>query len=263
MKLDISNKKALICGASKGLGKACAISLATEGVKPCLSSRSEESLTQAALEIEQITGVKCEIAPMDLSIAGSARDLYEYVKDRFGEIDILINNSGGPPTGSYYQFTEEDWISAFRNNCLAGLELIKYFVPSMKEKRWGRIINLTSVSVKQPLKPLVLSNGVRIGLIGASKTISQELAGFGITINNIATGWTKTERVEQILNLKAQQENISIEEAERSITADIPLERMNTPEEVADVVTFLASDLARAVTGTTIAVDGGFCAGIL
>lgn len=263
MDLGITDKKALITGGSKGLGLAAALSLAQEGVVLALCARSQEGLEAAADLIRAETGQEAALIPADLSEAGASARVVALAVKELGRLDILVTNAGGPPAGPFESFGEEDWLAAFRLNCLSALEMIRAALPGMKERKWGRIINLTSLTVKQPLGNLILSNGVRVGLVGASKTISQETAAFGVTVNNVATGWTKTQRVVDLVRAQAAQRGQGEAEVEAAITAEIPLGRMNEPKEVADLVVFLASEPARAITGTTIPVDGGYCSGIM
>lgn len=263
MDLGIAGKRALVTGASRGLGLAVARALAEEGVRTALCARNRETLTDAAAEIAAATGHKAVAVVGDLTEPGQPARVVEKTADALGGLDILVTNAGGPPAGSFFDFDDDDWLDAFRLNCLSALGLIKAAVPLMQINGWGRIVNLTSISVKQPLPPLILSNAVRAGLTGAAKTLSQDLAPEGITVNNVATGWTRTERVTELLAHKARKTGRPLEEVEAEAIAQIPLGRMNTPREVADVVVFLASDPARAVTGTTTAVDGGFCGGLL
>ncbi len=263
MDLGLKDRRALITGGSKGLGLACAVALAREGVRPAISARDEAGLYEAAAKIEAETGRRAAVIPADLTEPGAPERVVAEAVAGLGELDILITNAGGPPAGRFLDFEDDDWLRAFRLNCLSALALIRAAAPIMAAQGWGRIINLTSVSVKEPLDNLILSNGVRAALTGAAKTIARELAPKGVTVNNIATGWTRTDRVTELLKAKAAESGRPIEEVEAAIVADIPLGRMNTPEEVADLAVFLASDSARAVTGVTIAVDGGFCRGLL
>lgn len=262
MDLGLKDKRAVVLGASKGLGLAVAVALAGEGARPVLCARQMDSLAEAAKVVRERTGIATGLIPADLSEPGAVDQLIGEALAQLGGIDILVTNAGGPPAGGLLDFGSSDWEAAFRLNCLSALEAIQAVAPLMKSEGWGRIINLTSVSVKEPIPNLILSNGVRAGLIGAAKTASQELAPFGITINNIATGWTKTDRVKELLTAKSSAEGRPEDEIEAGILASIPLGRMNTPQEVADLVAFLASDRAAAITGTTIAVDGGYCRSI-
>ncbi|MBW1713683.1 MAG: SDR family oxidoreductase [Deltaproteobacteria bacterium] len=263
MDLGLKNKKALVTGSSKGLGLAVALGLAQEGAQVALCARSADGLEAAAAKIKDQTGQRPVLVPADLTVSGAPAEVVGRAAQEMGGLDVLVTNAGGPPAGQFEQFGEEDWLKAFRLNCLSALGLIKAALPLMKDQNWGRVINLTSISVKEPVPNLILSNGIRAGLVGAAKTISQDYGRLGITVNNIATGWTKTERVLDLAQAKTAGTDQSPDDFLASVAKTIPLGRMNEPQEVASLVVFLASEPARAITGTTIAVDGGSCAGLL
>jgi 3-oxoacyl-[acyl-carrier protein] reductase len=263
MDLGLSGKKALVAGSSSGLGLACALGLAQEGAQVALCARSEAKLAAAAAKIREAAGQEPLVIQADLAEPGAPARVVGRAAVAMGRLDVLVTNAGGPPAGPFEAFDDEAWLKAFRLNCLSALALIKAALPGMKDRRWGRIVNLTSMSVKQPVPGLILSNGVRAGLIGASKTISQEVGRHGITVNSIATGWTRTERVLGLARSKAAETGGTPEAFLDGIAQDIPLGRLCEPEEVAAMVVFLASDQARAITGTTIQVDGGYCGGLL
>ena len=263
MDLGIKGKIALITGGSSGLGLACALVLAREGAKVAISARSQDRLAAAAAGIKEETGTEAVVIPADLTQAGQAAWVVEEAARLLGPVEILVTNCGGPPAGPFEEFGEEDWIRAFKLSELSSLSLIKAALPGMKAAGWGRIVNLTSLSVKQPVPNLILSNGIRAGLIGASKTISQEYGPFGITVNSIATGYTRTERMEELARAKTAGTDKSPNEFLTELASSLPLRRINEPEEVAAAVAFLASEPARAITGVTLAVDRGACLGLL
>jgi len=263
MDLGIRNRVALVTGGSSGLGLACGLGLAREGARVALSARAKERLEAAAAWIKKETGAKAAVIPADLIQPGQPALVVAEAARLLGPVEILVTNCGGPPAGPFESFGEEDWIEAFRLNELSALSLIKAALPGMKAAGWGRIVNLTSLSVKQPVPNLVLSNGIRAGLIGASKTISQEYGPFGITVNSIATGYTRTERMVDLARARTKGTDKRPEDFLAELAGSIPIGRLNEPEEVAAAVVFLASDPARAITGVTLAVDGGACLGIL
>ena len=263
MDLGISGKNAFVAGGSSGLGLAIAQALAKEGARVGLCSRSGDKLAKAAAEVKRLTGREAEIFPADLTQPGTAAQAMARAQESMGSVDILITNNGGPPAGGLDDFGDQDWVRAFRLGCLSALELIKAALPGMKEQGWGRIVNMTSVSVKEPISNLILSNGTRVGLVGAAKTISQEVAGFGVTVNCLATGWTRTERVMELAKAKTEGTGQTPQDFLETIAKNIPLGRMNEPEEVAAAVLFLVSEPARAVNGVTLAVDGGAYTGIM
>ena len=254
--LGISGKVAVLTAASRGIGFAVAEQLAKEGVNLVLNSRNPENLRKVAFELSKY-GVKILTVAGDLSDVETLKGIEEKTSSEFGGADILFLNGAGPKPGGFFDVNDEDWKNVFDHNFMSAVRLIRSFAPGMKERRWGRIIFLTSISVKSAIPTLILSAGVRLALTGVLKNLSVELAPFGITVNAVAPGYTLTERVENLLKDKADREGITFEEALRGITSSIPMERMGKPEEIASVVAFLASDKASFITGQTIVVDGG------
>jgi 3-oxoacyl-[acyl-carrier protein] reductase len=263
MDLGIKDRIALVCGASKGLGKAVALGLAKEGARLAICSRSKENISKAAAEIAEATGVEVLGIPADLSKAEEARRFLKEALDYFGRLDILVTNAGGPPSLPFAEITDEQWKSAFDLTLMSAVILIRESLPLMKAQRFGRIINITSVAVKQPLEGLILSNTIRTGLIGLAKTLSNDYAPYNILINNVCPGVTLTERVRELSVAMAGQKGISPEKVIRDWEAGIPLGRMGRPEELANLVVFLSSERASYITGTTIQVDGGFYKGLM
>ncbi len=263
MDFGLKGKVALVTGASKGIGLATAMVLAGEGCRVAICARTRETLEAAATRIREKTGAETLVVPADLGQPDAAPGVVKAVEDKWGRVDVLVTNAGGSPGGQFETFSEEDWIKAYRLNCLSALSLVKAAVAGMKARRWGRVINLTSVSVKQPIPALILSNGVRPGLVGASKTLSQDYGPFNITVNNIATGYTDTDRVAETLQARAAKAGKTVEQLKSEMNAAVPVGRMNRPEEIGFLVAFLASDKAETITGTTIPVDGGVCGGLL
>ncbi len=257
MDLNLKNRVALVCGASKGIGKACAITLAGEGARTILCARTESLLKEAVKEIND-GGGEADYITFDLSDTESIKNLADRAISIYGRIDILVNNAGGPPAGEDLSFDVAAWEAAFKLTFLSAEELTKYLIPDMIKRKWGRIINLTSVTVKQPINGLMLSNSIRLAVIGWAKTLSQNYAQYGITINNIATGYTLTDRVRQLFKSKAASADKSVDEIIEEIGKTIPIKRMAEPSEIASVVAFLASDRASYVNGATIPVDGGY-----
>ncbi|MBI3307889.1 MAG: SDR family oxidoreductase [Candidatus Melainabacteria bacterium] len=257
MNLGILNKVALIGGGSKGLGKGCAFQLAKEGVQVAICARNAETLKQTALSIEKSTDVKVLPIQADLSKTEDIRRVVQETLDTFGRIDILIANSGGPPTGDFFKFSEKDWENAYRSVLYYVIELYKQVIPQMRQQKWGRIINITSLAVKEPADNLILSNVFRSGVVSLAKTLSRELIQYNITINNLCPGAFKTERAYQLMADKAQATGEILEKIEEKAVKGLPLKRFQSPEELGDMVAFLASELAKGITGTTIQIDGG------
>jgi 3-oxoacyl-[acyl-carrier protein] reductase len=253
MDFGIQGRKALVLASSKGLGKAVATELSAEGCEVMICSRTESTLQSAKKEIESKTGGKVHYAVGDVSTSEGRQAILKAALDAFGTVDILVTNSGGPPAGSFEDHEVEAWESAYKLLLESTVEIIKGVIPGMKEQQWGRIITITSQAIKQPVSGLILSNSVRASLLGLVKTLSNELGGSNITVNNVLPGYTETER---LLELRGDASNWD------SFTADVPLGRVAQPEEFAAAVTFLASERAAYITGVSLPVDGGWIKGI-
>jgi 3-oxoacyl-[acyl-carrier protein] reductase len=263
MDLGLKDRVALVCGASKGLGRAVAQGLAEEGARVAICARSQEHILRAAEEIGRATGVETMGLAVDLSKAEEAREFFRNALSHFGRIDILVNNAGGPSSLPFTDIRDDLWQSAFELTLMSAVILIKAALPIMQEQRFGRIINMTSVAVKQPLEGLILSNTLRAGLIGLAKTLSNDYASQNILINNVCPGYTLTERVKALAKVVAQRRGLSPEEVIKEWESRIPMGRLGRPEELANLVVFLASERAGYITGTTVQVDGGFYQGLM
>jgi len=263
MDLGIKGKVALVAASSKGIGKAIAFALADEGVNLSIFSRSEDEIERTASEIRTRFDTHVLASAADVTNTGQIDRVIEETVKTLGGIDILINNAGGPPFGFFEDFESPDWQNALELNLLSGIYLAKKVVPLMKKKNWGRIVNITSIAVKQPIDGLILSNTSRAGLIGFSKTLSNELAKDNILVNNICPGRIYTDRIKALAEKRAAHSGIEYEEAIEEMGKDIPLQRIGTPEELAALACFLASEKASYMTGTTIQVDGGLLRGLL
>jgi 3-oxoacyl-[acyl-carrier protein] reductase len=263
MDLGLRGKVALVAAASKGLGKAAALELAREGAKVAICARTETTLRAAAAEIGETTGSEVLAVVADVSDAGDVERLVQTTVDRFGRLDILVTNAGGPPAGYFLDLSDDAWHAAVELTLMSAVRLCRAAVPHMRKNGWGRIVNIASVSVKQPIDNLLLSNALRAGVVGLAKTLSNQFAGDGITVNSVCPGWTLTNRVAELFAARAREQGVSVKEAERQVTADIPLGRMGQPEELAPLIAFLASGRAGYITGTAIQVDGGYVRGLL
>lgn len=263
MNLGLKNKVALVAASSKGLGKAVAWQLAREGAKLVICARDKKILEKAADEIFLETGVSVFPLSVDLMEADQIEWLMEETLDLFGKVDILITNAGGPPPGDFQDLGESEWQNAVQLTMLSAVRLTRAVLPSMQKQNWGRIVHITSVSVKQPVPGLHLSNVIRPSLIGFTKTLAQEMAQHNILINAVCPGYYMTDRVKQLLSDKAKKTKTKLEDLQQSITDQIPLGRIGRPEELAALVAFLASERASYITGTTIQADGGYVKGIL
>jgi len=262
MDTGLKDKTVLITASSMGIGKAVAEMFAEEGCKIAISSRSKENLLSTAQEIKDKFSIEPFWSVCDLNKQKDIENTFNAVSSQFGNIDILVNNCGGPVPGLFQQLDEEDWNNAFEQVLLSSVRFSKLVLPGMMANNWGRIINLTSISVKQPVDNLVLSNSLRAGVSGLTKTLSNEVAKFNITVNNVAPGMTLTRRLYELAVVEAKEKGKSHEEILVEMAKRIPLNRLAKPEEIASVVIFLASKQASYVTGTTIQVDGGYIKGI-
>ncbi len=249
MDLGLKSKRALVLASSQGLGKAVALELAREGAKVMINGRDKKTLDDAANEIVQLSKTDVFHVVGDVSVASDRKRILETALSTFGTIDILVTNSGGPPTGTFEAHDDHAWEKAYRLLLESASGMIKGVLPGMKEQQWGRIITITSMAVKQPVGGLILSNAVRGAVVGLVKTLSNELGAFNITVNNVMPGYTATQRLENLL---------AANPAFSKVTAEIPLGRIAKPEEFAAAVAFLASGRASYITGVSLPVDGGW-----
>jgi 3-oxoacyl-[acyl-carrier protein] reductase len=261
--LGLRDKVAFVAGGSKGLGKAVALELSKEGAKVAVCARQRPELSGAVEEIRSLTGGEVIGIAADVSNSDQARAFIRGGLEHFGTVDILVNNAGGPPDRKFFEIDEDSWNYAFRLNLLSAITMIGEAVPTMIEKRWGRIINLASVSVKQPIEGLILSNTIRIGIVGLAKTLSNELALHNITVNNICPSYTMTDRVRKLSADIAAKRGIRSDEVIREWESQIPMGRLGEPEEVAALAAFLASERAGFITGDSIQIDGGWYKGVI
>ena len=258
MELGLSNRVAIVAGASKGLGKAIALGLAREGATVAICARNEESLVDAAKFIEQTYRVSALPIVADLRKMQDLERVVNCTFEKFRRVDILLNNAGGPPPKTFEESTQENWEQTIGLNFLSGMNLIQLVLPQMKAQRWGRIINILSSGVKQPIDGLIQSNAVRAAVAGAAKTLSREVASYGILVNNVCPGRIQTERVDEVDAATARRKGITVEEVRRDSCREIPIGRYGQPEEFANAVVFLASECASYITGTTLQIDGGY-----
>jgi len=257
MDLGIKGKTALVVAASKGMGKASAMSLAAEGARVVMCARGEAALKDAAAEVKRQTGAEVLAVPADVSRAADISRVVAEAGRAFGGVDILVANAGGPPPGPFESMTDAQWTAAFEQVHLSTVRLIREVLPHMKKGRWGRILAIQSSSVKQPVEGLVLSNGIRPAIAGLFKTLAGDLAPDNITVNLVLPGRIKTDRFLEHQTDRAKRAGITLEQQMALSSADIPMGRIGTPEEFAAMVVFLASARASYVTGTVVQVDGG------
>lgn len=252
MDLGIQNKVALVLASSKGLGKAVALELAIEGAKVIICGTDTDALAATEQEINAVAQNKVLAVVCDITDEGQRKNLVEQSVKAFGTIEILVTNTGGPAAGPFEQFNLEDWKNIYNLLFLSAVDIIQQVLPGMKEKGWGRILTITSVAVKQPADNLISSNAVRTSLLGLVKSLSNEVAIQGITVNNILPGYTSTNRLQGLI-----EKNPKVNEVKETI----PMKRFGTTSEFAAAAAFLVSDRASYITGQSLAVDGGWIKG--
>jgi 3-oxoacyl-[acyl-carrier protein] reductase len=263
MDLGLKNKVALVAASSRGLGRAVAEELANEGASLILCARDAEALGQTGDAISRNSGAQVLAVPADVSLAGDVKRVVDAGIERFGQIDILVTNGGGPPAGTFEQLTPDQWEQAVRLTLFSAIELARHVLPGMKARGWGRILNITSIAVKQPVDNLMLSNSLRAGVTGFARTLANEVAAAGVTVNNIMPGYTRTERVEELAMTMAQKQGITSAEFKSRWEQEIPMKRLGEPREFAALAAFLVSERASYITGTSIQVDGGWIRSLL
>jgi 3-oxoacyl-[acyl-carrier protein] reductase len=261
--LGLEGRVALVCGSSRGLGRALAEELGSEGAALALCARDAGVLAGAAEEIRASTGTEVLAHPCDLAVRGEPARLVDACLERFGRLDVLIANAGGPPTGTLATLAREDWDTAVDLVLMSTVELAAAAVPAMRSRGWGRILCVTSIVVKQPVQNMMLSNSIRAAVTGFARTLADEVAADGITVNSILPGYTRTDRVTGLYEAHARAEGVAPSEIEARVVAEIPLGRLAEPHEIAGLGAFLVSERASYITGCSFAVDGGWIRSLL
>src|SRR5690242_6678831 len=258
MDLGLKDKVALVAASSQGLGRAVAEELAAEGASLILCARNAATLAETTAAIADRTGAHVLGVPADVRNEEQIKHVVAAGNERFGRIDILVTNAGGPPAGLFDQLTQEQWDQAIQLTLYSTVRLARAVLPGMKARRWGRILNITSIAVKQPIDGLLLSNSMRAAVTGFARTLANEVAPFNITVNNLMPGYTRTDRVEQLARASSEKTGASLEESYARWEKEIPMGRLGEPREFAALAAFLASERASYITGSSIAVDGGW-----
>lgn len=257
MEFNLKGKTVLVTAASMGIGRATAELFIKEGCKVAICSRNKENLIKAASEIKSIYSVEPLWVVCDIDKSTDIENTINVIKKNYGDIDILVNNCGGPIPGFFENLSDENWQDAFEQILLSAIRFTRLILPGMKSKNWGRIINITSLSVKQPVDNLILSNSLRSAVTGWAKTLSNQVGKYNITVNNVAPGYTLTARLYELAVSRAKQSGDSHEHVLASMANDVPMKRLARPDEVGSLIVYLASEQAGFITGSTIAVDGG------
>jgi 3-oxoacyl-[acyl-carrier protein] reductase len=256
MELGLKGKRAIVMAASRGLGYASALGLAREGCRLIICSRDQARIEAAAAAIKKETGADVTALVADVSSGSEAKRLVDAAVSAYGGLEIVVHNAGGPPAGETLQMTDEQWQKAFEQNLLSFTRMVGAAAPEMKKAGYGRVLTIASSSIKQPIPNLALSNALRAGVWGIAKTLSRELAPQGILVNVIAPGRIDTERIAELDAANAQKSGKSVEDVRKASVGSIPLGRLGRPEELANLVVFLASEKGSYITGQAITVDG-------
>lgn len=262
MDLGLKGKVALVAASTKGLGKASAAALAVEGAEVIINGRHKQNLHDAVEEIKSLTGKAPLAIQADVTKSADIERMVDEVTKHFGTIHVLVTNAGGPPAGNFADFNDEQWMNAVELNLMSTVRLIRAAAPLMKKQNWGRIVNIVSLTVKQPADNLLLSNSVRGAIIGLAKSISKDFARDNVLINNIAPYYISTRRIDYLMEQTAARLGTTKEAAMQNLVKEIPVGRFGTPEEFGTMVAFLCSDKNSYMTGSTIQFDGGAYKGI-
>ena len=258
MDLGLTGKVALVAASSRGLGRAVAEELASEGARLVMCARGEDDLNRTRARIARASGCEPVAVAANLTDPEGVRRVTDAASEAFGQVDVLVTNTGGPPSGPFEAHGPEAWRTAVAQNLESVLNLTRAVLPGMRERGWGRIINVTSIAVKQPVDGLILSNSVRAAVTGFARTLANEVARDGVTVNNVMPGYTRTARLDWLAGQIAAREGVDQDAAFDRWAGEIPAGRVGDPAEFAALVTFLASERASYITGTSIPVDGGW-----
>jgi 3-oxoacyl-[acyl-carrier protein] reductase len=262
MDTGLKGRSVIVAGSSEGMGRSAAEAFAAEGAKVAICARTKAKIDAAADEIRKKYKAEVFHAALDVTDAEAVKIFVAAVAEKFGGVDVCVTNAAGPPSRNFFTATPDDWRKAFEMNFLSTVHFAREVIPHMQKKKWGRLITITSVSVKQPIPDLILSNAVRAGVVGLVKSMANEFGKDGITVNNVGPGYTATERLKSLAATRALAAGLKPEDMYERWSADTPLKRIAQPEEVADAIVYLASERASYITGQTLLVDGGSYRGL-
>jgi 3-oxoacyl-[acyl-carrier protein] reductase len=262
MDLGLEGRGVIVAASSEGIGRATAEAFAREGAQVAMCARTEKTLRDAAEKIRSETGAEVYAEPLDVTDAAAVQRFTETVAKQFGRIDVCVTNAGGPPAKNFLSVSLDEWHKAMEMNFMSVVHFARSVIPHMQRHRWGRIVTITSVTVKQPVDALVMSNAVRAGVVGLVKSLSNEFGKDGITVNNVAPGYTATERLKELAGVRGLAEGTSPEKIYEQWAAAAPLNRLGQPGEIANVIVWLASQKAAFITGQTVLADGGIYRGL-
>ncbi|HZD95264.1 MAG TPA: SDR family oxidoreductase [Candidatus Sulfotelmatobacter sp.] len=262
MDLGLKGRGVIVAASSQGIGLAAAEAFAREGAQVAMCARTEKTLQEAADGVRNRTGAEVYAEALDVTDGPAVQRFVEQVAKRFGRIDVCVTNAGGPPAKNFLSISADEWRKAVDLNLMSTVHLARVVIPYMQRHRWGRIVTITSMSVKQPVQDLVLSNSVRAAVVGLVKSLSNEFGKDGILVNNVAPGFTATERLQELAQVRALAAGSSPQQICDTWAAETPVKRLGDPKEIADVILWLASERASYVTGQTILVDGGIYRGL-
>jgi 3-oxoacyl-[acyl-carrier protein] reductase len=262
MDLGLKDRKVIVAASSDGIARAAAERFAAEGASVAMCSRDAKKLNAAAGQIRERYRAKIFAEPLDVTDAGAVNEFVQHVAQQFGGVDICVTNAGGPPAKMFFATTTEEWRRALELNFISVIHFARAVLPWMQKNRWGRLVTITSITVRQPVSDLIYSNAVRAGVLGLIKSLSNEFGKDGITVNNVGPGYTATDRLKQLIEKRSQEMGVSPAEYEVRLGSDAPLKRIGLPEEVADAIVWLASERASYITGQTLLVDGGLFKGL-
>jgi len=262
MDLGLKGRGVIVAASSEGIGRAAAEAFAREGAQVAMCARTENTLREAADQIRSETGAEIYAQPLDVTDGGAVQKFVEHAAKQFGRVDVCVANAGGPPAKNFLSIATDEWRKAIDQNFMSVVHLARAAIPYMQRHHWGRIITITSVTVKQPIADLILSNAVRAAVVGLVKSLSNEFGKDGILVNNVAPGYTTTERLKELAGTRALAAGVAAEKIYKQWAADTPVKRLADPKEVADAILWLASERASYITGQTVLIDGGIYRGL-